>query len=75
MSIKNRFIVFFSISLKKGGAENQLVKLALFLKNSIGLNVTIVHFVAGNDFETLLSENKIQSFYYNIKKFLVAFSL
>ncbi len=52
MKYKNK-ICFFSISLAKGGAENQLVKLAIYLKNE-GYTVEIIHAIPKNDFENIL---------------------
>lgn len=54
-----RKILLFSLSLKKGGAENQLIKLAVFLKNIAGFEVSVVYFVDGNDFESTLYKHRI----------------
>lgn len=66
--MKQLKISFFSLSLKKGGAENQLVKLALFLKNKANFDVNILYFVNGNDFEEVLKESNIEYQFFNIKK-------
>ena len=61
-------IVFFSLSLRKGGAENQLTKLALFLQKTTNFDVSIVHFVKGNDFKDILLSNNIEFRRFSIKK-------
>lgn len=53
-----RKITLLTISLVKGGAENQLVKLAVDLKKR-GDDVTIVALLPENDFKNLISENGI----------------
>lgn len=60
-------IIFFSISLRKGGAENQLTKLALSLKGNYKMEVEIFYFFKQNDFVQLLESKNISSQYYNIK--------
>ena len=49
-------ISLLSVSLAKGGAENQLVKLAIYLKKK-KYNVQIVSLGQDNDFTDLLNEN------------------
>lgn len=66
--MESKKILFFSLSLKKGGAENQLSKLALFLQNNTGFDVSIIYFVKGNDFEKIFEQNKISYTYLEIKK-------
>jgi len=66
--MKQKKIHFFSLSLKKGGAENQLTKLALFLQNNSDFNVSIIYFVQGNDFEEILRKNHISYKYFSLKK-------
>jgi glycosyltransferase involved in cell wall biosynthesis len=59
-------IVLLTISLHKGGAENQLVKLAIYLKEK-GYNVVIFGFLAVNDFNNVLQIHQItfKPFYLN----------
>lgn len=56
-------ICFFTISLAKGGAEHQLVKLAVFFKNE-GYDVLIVKALPQNDFKDVLFENEIPVYLY-----------
>lgn len=51
-------IYFLSISLGKGGAENQLVRLAIYLRNK-GYDVQIIYAISENDFEEELCKNNI----------------
>ncbi len=67
-------ITFFTISLRKGGAENQLVRLVVSLKRK-GYDVTIVSFIPGNDFETIIKEESIDHICIPIKGPLGIFKL
>lgn len=51
-------VIFFSVNLAKGGAENQLVKLAVNLKNK-GYEVKIISIGKDNDFYDLLNNHDI----------------
>ncbi|SRX75860.1 GalNAc-alpha-(1-_4)-GalNAc-alpha-(1-_3)-diNAcBac-PP-undecaprenol alpha-1,4-N-acetyl-D-galactosaminyltransferase [Aequorivita antarctica] len=59
-------IYFFTMSLAKGGAENQLVRLALYYKKK-GYEVTIIQTFPENDFVDELTKNQIDNleFRYN----------
>ena len=71
--IKNKKIFFLSPSLKKGGAENQLTKIAIHLsKNN---EVKIITFIEGNDFVDQLQENSIELKVFNIKSALTFIKL
>ena len=59
-------ITFLSISLAKGGAENQLIKLAIYLKNK-NHNVQIVTLGRDNDFIDLLNENGMNANFISFK--------
>ena len=67
-------ITLLTISLIKGGAEHQLVKLAIHLKKA-GNIVTIVAVLPEHDFEEVLEENKIQYELIPIKKGIGFFKL
>ena len=56
-----RNIILLTLSLIKGGAENQLVKLAIHLKKS-GSEVSIISIFPDNDFENVLAENRINTY-------------
>ena len=56
----NKKITFLVGSLRKGGAENQMIKLAINLKRK-DYDVNVCYFKAGNDFELILKKNKIKS--------------
>ena len=56
----NKKITFLSGSLGKGGAENQMIKLAIHLKRK-DYDVNVCYFKTGNDFELILKKNKIKS--------------
>jgi len=56
----NKKITFLSISLGKGGAENQMIKLAIDLNNK-DYDVNVIYFKKGNDFELILKKNKIRT--------------
>lgn len=64
---RNR-IFLFSLSLAKGGAENQLIKLALFLANN-GYAVKVVYGLPHNDFKQKLSKAGIETKFINYKSF------
>lgn len=64
-NMKNK-ILFISPGLKKGGAENQLVKLAVFLRQH-SFQVTIATFVSGNDFEKTLETHGISYTRFKLK--------
>jgi glycosyltransferase involved in cell wall biosynthesis len=51
-------ICFFTISLAKGGAENQLIKLAIYFKKR-GHEVEIIQALSQNDFEKILTDYEI----------------
>jgi glycosyltransferase involved in cell wall biosynthesis len=70
--MKNR-IIFLSPSLRKGGAENQLVKLAIFLAKK-DFKIKVLTFIEGNDFDEILKENKIQLQVFSLKKNTGVFS-
>lgn len=55
----NKRIIFLTIALAKGGAENQLIKLALYLKNK-GYNVKVLALMPANDFEEVIENNKLE---------------
>ena len=73
--MKPKKILLFSLSLKKGGAENQLSKLAIFLQNTTEFDVSVVYFVKGNDFEEVFQKNDIMYTYFNVKQVSQLFSL
>ena len=52
-------IIFLSVNLAKGGAENQLVKLAAYFKNK-NYNVQIISLGQENDFVEFLNENNLE---------------
>ncbi|MEO2058727.1 MAG: glycosyltransferase [Mesonia sp.] len=52
-------ILFLSLSLRKGGAENQLMKLAIFLSRR-NFEIFIIYFVEGNDFKDRLKNENIR---------------
>jgi len=56
----NKKITFLVGSLIKGGAENQMIKLAVNLKRK-DYDVNVCYFIADNDFELILRKNKIKS--------------
>lgn len=62
-------ISFLSPSLRKGGAENQMVKLCVYLAKK-GYNVEIITFLPGNDFEKILDESHINYKVKNIKSLI-----
>lgn len=68
-------ICFFTISLAKGGAESQLIKLAIFFKRK-GYEVVIIQAIPQNDFVKILTENKIsvQLFKYDTLKGIIQLS-
>lgn len=66
-------IIFFSLSLKKGGAENQLTKLAEFLIKNTAYSVTILYFVKGNDFENLEKQG-IKVKFFSLRKIMGIYS-
>ena len=51
-------ICFLIINLAKGGAESQMIKLAIHLKNK-GYEVKIIYLGKDNDFETIINENNL----------------
>lgn len=65
--MKPRKIKLFSLSLQKGGAENQLVKLAVALQNKTDDDISIIYFIDSNDFQETLNQNKINYSFYNLK--------
>jgi glycosyltransferase involved in cell wall biosynthesis len=67
--IPNKKIILITLSLAKGGAENQLVKLSIFLKKQ-GFEVEIIHVLSHNDFKGDLSYNNIESKFFKIKSLL-----
>lgn len=71
--VKNKKIFFLSPSLKKGGAENQLTKIAVHLSKSN--EVKIITFIEGNDFVDQLKENNIELKVFNIKSIISFFEL
>lgn len=71
--MSSNIIYFLSPSLRKGGAENQLVKLAVYLSKK-GFKIKILTFVNGNDFEDVLGENNIKLQVYSLKTILGIFS-
>lgn len=73
--MKPKKILLFSLSLKKGGAENQLSKLAIFLQNTTEFDVSVAYFVKGNDFEEVFQKNDITYTYFNVKQVSQFFSL
>ena len=56
----NKKITFLAISLSKGGAENQMIKLAVDLKDK-NYDVNIFYLKNVNDFELILRKNKIRT--------------
>lgn len=70
----NHSIFLFSISLAKGGAENQLVKLALFLAKK-NYDVKIVYGLAHNDFHEELTKAGIGVQFINYKSLVGLFKL
>lgn len=66
--IRNKRITFLTLSLYKGGAENQLVKLSVYFKKK-GFDVNIINVLPQNDFEEDLKKNGIQNHYFNVKSF------
>jgi len=72
--MSNKSIYFLTISLIKGGAENQLVKLAISLKND-SYQVKIIGFRKQNDFEEALRVAGIPFIVFNINSFLGIYSL
>jgi glycosyltransferase involved in cell wall biosynthesis len=67
-------IILFTISLAKGGAETQLVKLASYLKNR-GYTVVILYLLPRNDFKEFLGINAIPYKLISFKKGLGIFGL
>ena len=61
-------IIFISLSLAKGGAENQLVNLSIFLKR-VGFDVKIINVLPHNDFQQELSRAEISNHYFNYRSF------
>ena len=51
-------ICFLIINLAKGGAESQMIKLAIHLKNK-GYKVKIISLGKDNDFEAIINENNL----------------
>lgn len=64
--IENKRIIFLTLSLCKGGAENQLVKLSIFFKQR-GFDVAIINVLPRNDFKEDLVKNGIENNYFNVK--------
>ncbi len=67
-------IFLFSLSLAKGGAENQLVKLALFLSKN-NYDVKIIYGLPHNDFNEKLDEAGIKTQFINYRSILGLFKL
>lgn len=66
--MKPKKIKLFSLSLQKGGAETQLVKLAVALQNKTNYDISITYFIDSNDFQETLNQHKINYNFYNLKK-------
>ncbi len=66
--IENNRIVFLTLSLCKGGAENQLVKLSIFFKQR-GFDVAIINVLPQNDFKEDLLIYEIENHYFNVRSF------
>lgn len=60
-------ILFFTPGLRKGGAENQMMKLVVYLRTK-GYVITIVSFVESNDFEEVLKKHQINHYLIPLKK-------
>ncbi len=70
----NQSIFLFSLSLAKGGAENQLVKLALFLMKN-DYDVKIIYGLPKNDFTETLAEAGIKSHFISYRSLAGLFKL
>ncbi len=68
-TIKSKKITLLTLSLIKGGAEHQLVKLASNLKKE-GNDVTIIAILPKNDFKEIIYKNKINYKLLEFKNFL-----
>ena len=71
---KEKKIFFFTISLLKGGAENQLVKLAQFLSKN-GFKIKIIYGLPQNDFSKKLTAAGISAHFFNYRTFSGLISL
>ncbi|WP_139956332.1 glycosyltransferase [Flavicella sediminum] len=67
-------ITLFTISLSKGGAETQMVKLSIFLAKQ-GHNVAVLYLLPTNDFKDQLEEQNVLFKHIPIKKGLGVFSI
>ncbi len=67
--INNKRLIFLTLSLSKGGAENQLIKLSIFFKKQ-GFDVEIINVLPQNDFKEELSQHNIENHYFKVKSFV-----
>ena len=67
-------ITFLSVNLAKGGAENQLIRLSIHLKNS-GYNVQIISLGQDNDFTDLIEQNGLNVNFISLKYGLGLYNL
>lgn len=61
-------VFLLTLSFRKGGAENQLMKLAIYLQNK-GYDTNIISLLPGNDFDSIINDYNIGFDFINIKSF------